>query len=106
FNGVAEPRVHVLLGTQGYGYRYHRVSMRCLPLNTVPAAARLREECSNVFGVPFNIGVDLLVYRDGNDSCGHHADDTQGESRVVCVVVEAEVARPVHLRPKRDGKRA
>lgn len=40
--------------------------------------AKLKRDLEARYGFKFNIGVDLLVYRDGRDSCGWHADDTQG----------------------------
>ena len=40
------------------------------------------EAASRKFGAPWNVGVDVVCYRDGRDSCGWHADDTQGETLV------------------------
>ena len=49
----------------------------------------------------WNVGMDMIVYRDGQDSCGWHADDTQNERLVVAVVVECGSARRVCIRPNR-----
>ncbi|GMH99295.1 hypothetical protein TrST_g3156 [Triparma strigata] len=54
----------------------------------------------------WNIGVDLIVYRDGNDSMGFHSDDNQGETSVLALVVECKEARPVYIRPHRNVARA
>ena len=49
----------------------------------------------------WSIGVDLIVYRDGRDSIGWHADDTQAETCVLAVVVESDGMRPVCIRPNK-----
>jgi hypothetical protein len=74
--------------------------MRAEPLRLVPGAHDLLVSANDFYGENFNIGMDLLVYRDGLDSCGWHADDTQEESRVVCMIVEGDPPRPVKFRPK------
>lgn len=106
FNKVFhEPRSHVLLssrirsnnqdlkssrscndiddgGTIQPGYMYHGIKMRALPLDLVPEVANYAEELARHYKLPDNqwdIGVDLIVYKDGEDSIGWHADDTQGK---------------------------
>ena len=84
------------------GYAYHGVRMRSLPLAEVPEFEEAAGKYAGMFGLPenrFNIGVDLICYRDGRDSIGWHSDDTHDETVVLCVVVESEGDRPVHLRP-------
>ena len=58
--------------------------MRARPLESVPCVAALAHETSRRFcGARWNVGVDVVCYRDGKDSCGWHSDDTQGETLVV-----------------------
>ncbi len=74
--------------------------MRGQPISAVPPMERLHRLAGALYGLDFNIGVDVLVYRNGLDSCGWHADDTQGESCVSCVILESRAPRVVKFRPK------
>ena len=81
-----EPRFHVLLSSKAaqsnVGYKYHGIQMKALPINVVPEVASYATELAKVYKLPHNqwdIGVDLIIYRDGDDSIGWHADDTQGK---------------------------
>ena len=111
-----EPRVHVLLSVNATededkaqpGYLYRRsVKMKGLPL-TNPVLKELESELAKNFNIPgeiWNIGVDVVLYRDGDDKIGFHADDTQGESTILCVVVDSpEKIRKVEVRSKRKSK--
>ena len=72
-------------------------------MSAVPAVGAVADRLGQYYGLAggqWQIGVDMIVYRDGQDSCGWHADDTQRESLVTCVVVESGTTRPVFLRPK------
>jgi hypothetical protein len=72
------------------GYSYHGVNMKAHPIDLVPEVASYAEELATRYNLPrWDIGVDMIAYKDGGDSIGWHADDTQGESVVVCVVVDA-----------------
>ncbi|KAL3791788.1 hypothetical protein ACHAW5_009421 [Stephanodiscus triporus] len=87
----------------GGGYSYHGIRMRAMPIDIVPDVSAYASELASEYGLPYDrwgIGVDLIAYRDGEDGIGWHADDTQGESVVLCVVVDAPgEPRPVHVRP-------
>ena len=117
-----EPRVHVLLSANAAvpvdgdnastveaapGYRYHGIKMQALPLSSEPAFEALSTELAAAYEFPnqeWNIGCDAIVYRNGNDNIGWHSDDTQGESKVMCIVPESpDISRPVHIRPKRTA---
>ena len=80
--------------------------MQAQPIDSEPAIAALSTELASVYGLPeWNIGCDAIVYRNGNDNIGWHSDDTQGESKVTCIVPESPgVSRPVHVRPKKSVK--
>ena len=89
------------------GYFYHGVSMKALPLSLVPEIEALAANLAESYRLPeknWSIGVDLVVYRDGNDSISWHSDDTQGETLILSLVIESwgGAARPVRVRPKRD----
>jgi alkylated DNA repair dioxygenase AlkB len=124
--GFREPRVHVLLSstsdpeefeekknngrgknvsTDGYGYRYHGVKMKALPLAIAPRkvhdiAKRLAKRFC-LQNEEWNIGLDLIVYRNGKDGIGWHADDTQGESLILTVIISSDRTRIIKIRPKR-----
>ncbi|KAH8075621.1 SET domain-containing protein [Aureococcus anophagefferens] len=95
-------------GDGNLAYQYHGVTMRARPIAEVPSVAQLADKCSAAFGgTPWNVGVDVVCYRDGRDSCGWHADDTQGETLVLAVVLESVGGpRRVQLRPKQPPHRA
>jgi len=82
--------------------------MKALPIGLVPEIESYACELARYYRLPQNqwdIGVDLIVYKDGEDSIGWHADNTQGESVVLCVVVDSPGApRPVHIRPNKRTK--
>ena len=121
FTGFKEPRSHVLLSSrvksssvenvsnnEHPGYSYHGVQMKAFPIDKVPEVANYAEELARRYNLPLNqwdIGVDMIAYKDGGDSIGWHSDDTQGESIVVCVVVDAPgEIRPLHIRPNKRAK--
>jgi alkylated DNA repair dioxygenase AlkB len=121
FTGFKEPRSHVLLSSrvkssvenesnsEHPGYSYHGVQMKAFPIDKVPEVANYAEELARMYNLPLNqwdIGVDMIAYKDGCDSIGWHCDDTQGESIVVCVVVDAPgEIRPLHIRPNKRAKK-
>ena len=64
------------------GYSYHNIHMKALPMDLVPEVNSFASELATKYKLPdnqFNIGVDLIVYKDGSDSISWHADDTQGK---------------------------
>ena len=50
----------------------------------------------------WNIGVNPVLYRDGKDKMGYHADDDQGETKILTVVVESP-SSPRRVRIKVKG---
>ena len=80
-----EPRFHVLLSSKAAhsdtGYMYHGIHMKALPIDNVPEVASYAKELARYYNLPndeWDIGVDMIAYRDGEDSIGWHSDDTQG----------------------------
>jgi len=115
----AEPRSHVLLSSKiksdekdnansqvQPGYVYHGICMKAFPLDQVPEVERLANRLAGSYGISsWNTGVDMIAYKDGEDRIGWHADDTQGEALIVCVVVSSPEPRPLHIRPKKSANR-
>jgi len=87
------------------GYSYHGIKMKALPIELVPEVASYAREVAGLYGLPgdrWGIGVDLIAYRDGEDSIGWHADDTQGNwacvTALLVLVSLKKVLRITHTR--------
>ena len=84
-----EPRVHVLFyslvheenkNEAGVVYCYHGVSMKAQALSKLPNVKDLSSVLERNMGLPcWNVGVDVIVYRNGNDRIGWNVDDSQSE---------------------------
>ena len=81
-----------------------RTKMKGEPLEHYPTIAKLEKEVSERLEKEFNIGVDLLCYRNGNDHIGFHADDTQGETFVFCLTVESKQQRRLIIKPAKSSE--
>ncbi|KAL7578972.1 hypothetical protein ACA910_019019 [Epithemia clementina (nom. ined.)] len=79
------------------GYRYANITMKSRPLSDLPEITRLADELLSVCQVSeWGIGVNLICYRDGQDKMGLHADDDQGEEKIMAVMIASPlVARRV-----------
>jgi alkylated DNA repair dioxygenase AlkB len=110
-----EPRAHFLLheeATEDFdnepqpGYKYGCIRMKARPLHHLPEVEQLAyimqtcvvgactsEECF------WNIGVMPVLYRDGRDRMGFHADDDQGEQLIVTALVSSPRVRRMSIRP-------
>lgn len=122
--GGNEPRTHFLLHekatddfdgtTEQPGYRYGNTRMKARPLKKLPKIEKLSRQMESVCirkgaggnnsGTTtnfWNIGVNPVLYRDGVDSMGFHADDDQGEELILTVLVRSpsDVTRRVVIRP-------
>ena len=119
-NGFNEPRVHVLLSPSASadteaGYVYHNVRMKALPIELAPPIHKLAARLGRKFesfssssssnnnnnNNNWNIGVDMIIYRNGKDKIGWHADDTQGETIIFTIVIETDERRIIKIRPKK-----
>ena len=108
--GVPEPRLHMMFSSSatnhnnagaGPGYQYHGVAMRAKPLSSVPVLETIAKRLATKFGIDdWRIGVEIILYRDGKDKIGKHADDTQGESLIVSVVAQTDISRVIKIVPK------
>lgn len=119
-----EPRSHFLLhekgtddfdGTAQPGYRYGHTRMKARPLKSMPKtrqlSSRMETLCkqSGNFGEEveddstfWNIGVNPVMYRDGRDKIGFHADDDQNEVLILSVLVRSplDATRKLLIRRK------
>ena len=104
-----EPRAHFLLhedATQDFnipqpGYRYANVTLKARPLyfmNMVHYISDYMKEKCKV--EKWTIGVNPVIYRDGRDKISAHADNDQGEQRIVTVIVDGPTPiRRVCIKP-------
>jgi alkylated DNA repair dioxygenase AlkB len=77
------------------------IHMKAKPIQDYPAIYAMSQHVSQTLDSDFNIGVDVIVYRDATERIGWHADDSQGENRIFCLVVESSSipeARPLKIR--------
>ena len=63
--------------------------MKPFPLSSIPEVEKLTNDISSYMEIEWNIGVHVIMYRNGSDKMGWHADDTQGENLVLTVVLES-----------------
>ena len=128
-----EPRAHFLLhdkatnnfdGEDQPGYRYGSIRMKGRPLSLLPHVQELAKDMEatlmhdylneNIvdesmleFGACFwNVGVNPVLYRDGRDRIGFHADDDQGEQLILSALVSspAETTRRISIRSRHSKK--
>jgi len=128
-----EPRAHFLLhdkatndfdGEDQPGYRYGSIRMKGRPLSLLPHVQQLAKDMEatlmcdylseNIadesmveFGACFwNVGVNPVLYRDGRDRIGFHADDDQGEQLILSALVSspADTTRRISIRSRRSKK--
>ena len=109
-NGGDEPRIHSLYHKDAIctgsscatddlhdssckatpGYKYAGIRMKSRPLSELPEISQLAEGLKSVSEVEeWNVGVNTLIYRDGNDRIGKHSDDDQGEEKIMTVIISS-----------------
>ena len=113
-----EPRAHFLLHEEATakfsmeqpGYRYGSVCMKSRPLSVMPRIDELSTYVENVCrrqgheaaggGSFWNVGVNVVIYRCGRDKMGLHADNDQGETLILTVLVCSPVGatRKINIR--------
>jgi alkylated DNA repair dioxygenase AlkB len=132
--GSPEPRAHFLLHEQATydfegepqpGYRYGGIRMKSRPLHEMPEILELSADVQSLYhdhpaaavavaseGCFWNVGVNPVLYRDGRDRMGYHADDDQEEELILTVLVNSPLRatrrisiRPAHFKTKgnQDG---
>jgi alkylated DNA repair dioxygenase AlkB len=66
------------------GYQYRSTRMKAISYNGFPGLERVAKQTAEHCSVPYwNIGVNAVCYRDGNDSMGYHTDNDQGEDTIL-----------------------
>ena len=67
---------------------YGTITMKARPLYLLPHLQHLSNGLKSQCDVHcWNVGVDIMAYRDGRDSIGFHADNDQGEELLLTVLV-------------------
>ena len=81
--------------------------MKAKSISKEPQVEGLSWDLAELYWLPdqeWNIGANLVYYRDGNDHTTWHSDDTQGEALILCIVVELHAfAWPILVKPKTNG---
>lgn len=122
-----EPRAHFLLHskatddgeafesetTEQPGYCYGTISMKAKPLSLLPRLRKFAREMKQLCRVKsWNIGVNPVFYRDSRDHINLHADNNQGEDKILTVLVASpdtprkivvQTMRPKGTTAKQDG---
>ena len=78
-----EPRLHVLMSDSAAagancGYGYHGTKMKAMSIAIVPQVQHYAKLLASEYDIPshqWGIGVEAIMYRDGNDGVDWHADD-------------------------------
>ena len=66
------------------GYKYRSTRMKAISYKGFPSLECVSKQTAKRCSVPYwNIGVNAVCYRDGNDSMGYHADNDQGEDTIL-----------------------
>jgi alkylated DNA repair dioxygenase AlkB len=66
--------------------------MKSRPLSDLPKTSKLAGKLAGICSLAkkeWNIGLDLLMYRDGKDNINWHSDDTREEDTVLSLTVES-----------------
>jgi hypothetical protein len=112
-----EPRLHALVSCDpedkpapnrsqadsACTYKYHGIHMKAHEhISKYPAMEKLSAQAafdSKLASSSWSVGCDVLLYRNGRDRIGFHADDTQGETVIFCVVALSEDVRCLQIQP-------
>ena len=95
-----EPRVNLLIHWSVHdvpvenerlpSYTYDRVTMKATSFHDFPKLKMLNEQMCAKFDCDFDIGLNLVIYRDGSDSIGPHTDDNQNVSLIATVIIQQD----------------
>ena len=95
--GGKEPRVHYLLHKDATddetedqpGYKYGTITMKAVPLEWLPEIHMFAEDMEKLCDCSWNVGVNPVYYRGERDHMGLHADNDQGETKILTVLVQS-----------------
>jgi len=86
------------------GYVYDGVTMMAQPLAQVPEVESLGRDLAELYRLPgkeWNIGANLVCYRNGDDHMAWNSNCEQGEVLILCIIAESKnCTRPILIRPK------
>jgi 2OG-Fe(II) oxygenase superfamily len=116
--GGKEPRAHFLLhekapdgdiddnSIKSPGYKYGNITMKARPFSHLIHLQQVSNKLKTIAKVKgWNIGTEVVAYRDGRDSIGFHADDDQGEKLIFTApLFDPSKARRVVFKNKRMQK--
>lgn len=113
--GNDEPRAHCLLHEDVHeedfedtqpGYGYGSIRLKARPLAELPRVQELSDKVKETCGVSkWKVGINPVVYRDGKDHIGLHADNNQGETIIFTAVLKTRGrGRRVRVVPKHNKK--
>lgn len=75
----------------GYRYSNNSITLKARSLAKLPRLSQLSDAMKRYCNVPqWTIGINPVCYRNHSDSISPHADDNQGETLIVAVVVYQE----------------
>jgi hypothetical protein len=120
--GISESRIHLLLHTAGLTESANKIvfnhpgslvpcyqhgnkqmiQMLSVSMNHFPHASELIDNVSAFFGVDryfWTCGCHIVLFRNGHDKIGRHADHTQGETDIFTVVLQCDHDHVVHFTP-------
>ena len=94
---VDEPRLHALahheanssdMSKPGVGYSYKDVNMKGIPIDSFPTLGKIANYLSTLLDVPeWSLGCDCIAYASASDGIGWHADKSQGETVIACLII-------------------
>ena len=76
--------------------------MKAMSIAIVPQVQHCAKLLASKYDLPnhqWGIGVEDIMYRDGNDGVGWHCDNNQNESMILSVVLKSIESSPVQIRP-------
>lgn len=86
--------------------RYKNVCLKAKPLHLMPEVANIAKRLAEYCKVPYwNIGVDVLLYRNETDHISFHSDNDQGEQVVATLVISnntSDKERVVRFQPNKE----
>jgi alkylated DNA repair dioxygenase AlkB len=90
--GGKEPRTNLIIHKKATtdrnilqpGYKYRSTTMKGYPISLFSGMEELWDKAAKLSRVDeWRIGANVVLYRDGSDSIGFHADNDQGEEKIL-----------------------
>jgi 2OG-Fe(II) oxygenase superfamily len=111
--------IDTTLPQPGYSYGHGARNLQAWPLNAFPSVAKLALMVENIArnhdisntekaswtDTYWNIGVNVVLYRNGRDHIGFHADDDQGKTVIFTVIIQSNYARRIVIKSTDESVR-